>query len=64
MQNYKILSRAFGKLGWKKFDPERYSKKKEKDYLALAQYLKKILSNRILKEIQSPMKISNIQGTN
>jgi hypothetical protein len=28
LQNYKLLSSCFSKLGWKKFDPERYSKRK------------------------------------
>ena len=50
LQNYKHLVNCFSKVGWKKFDPERYAKKKEKDYLSLAQTLKKILSLRSLKE--------------
>jgi hypothetical protein len=49
LQNYKQLSGCFIKLGWKKFDPERYSKRKEKDYLSLAQILRKILSTRSIK---------------
>lgn len=49
LQNYKLLANCFAKLGWKKLDPERYSKKKEKDYLSLAQTLRKILSSRSIK---------------
>jgi hypothetical protein len=50
LQNYKHLLACFGKIGWKKFDPERYAKRKEKDYLSLAQTLKKILSSRSIRE--------------
>ena len=50
LQNYKLLAQCFAKLGWKKLDPERYSKKKEKDYLSLAQTLRKILSSRSIKQ--------------
>ena len=41
---------CFNKIGWKKFDPERYAKKKEKDYLSLAQTMKKIFSSRNIQE--------------
>ena len=50
LQNYKYLVNCFNKIGWKKFDPERYAKKKEKDYLSLAQTMKKILSSRNIQE--------------
>lgn len=50
LQNYKLLSVCFVKLGWKKFDPERFSKRKERDYLSLAQTLRKVLSTRSIKQ--------------
>lgn len=50
LQNYKLLSGSFVKLGWKKFEAERYSKRREKDYLSLAQVLRKVLSTRSIKE--------------
>lgn len=50
LQNYKLLARAFNKLGWRKFDPERYVKKKEKDYIALAEFLRKTLTSHALND--------------
>jgi hypothetical protein len=44
LQNFKQLSYAFSKLGWKKFDPEKFRKRKDKELVSMAQYLKRILS--------------------
>ncbi len=44
LQNYKHLLSAFVKLGWKKFDPEKFRKRKDKDLVVMTQFLKNILS--------------------
>lgn len=45
LQNYKLLLGAFGKLGWKKFDPQKYAIQKDKENLQMANYIKKTLTD-------------------
>lgn len=53
LQNFKQLSSAFGKLGWKKFDPEKFRKRKDKELGLMAQYLRKILSEHLFNNNES-----------
>ena len=65
LQNYKQLLAAFGKLGWKKFDPDKYAHQKEKDYTQMGSYIMKVLTdfrrnskNNIELEVKDKMEIS------
>jgi hypothetical protein len=53
LQNFKQLSYAFNKLGWKKFDPEKFRKRKNKDLVVMAQYLKRIFSEHLFDKNES-----------
>jgi hypothetical protein len=47
LQNYKQLLSAFIKLGCNKFDPEKFRKRKDKDLIQFAEYLKKFLGQHL-----------------